>query len=136
MMSIRFRDETALAILWEIISRGNVPHTNSLSLGNDILGSVGSVVHQQQLKVLDVVDEESLVAGGGQETGLLVGSVADLNDSFHISTLFLGQFFEVKFHVPWAYGWYRGSVCGHGHRYPWAFSSWHRHDRTGHSGDG
>jgi hypothetical protein len=27
MMSIRFRDETALAILWEIISQGNVPHT-------------------------------------------------------------------------------------------------------------
>lgn len=45
---------------------------------NDVLGSVGSVVHQQQLKVLDVVDEESLVAGGGQETGLLVGAVADL----------------------------------------------------------
>lgn len=39
---------------------------------------MGSVVHQQQLKVLDVVDEESLVAGGGQETGLLVGAVADL----------------------------------------------------------
>jgi hypothetical protein len=50
---------------------------------------VGSVVHQQQLKVLDVVDEESLVAGGGQETGLLVGAVADLNNSSHISALLL-----------------------------------------------
>lgn len=39
---------------------------------------MGSVVHQQQLKVLDVVDEESLVAGGSQETGLLVGAIADL----------------------------------------------------------
>jgi len=39
---------------------------------------VGSVVHQQQLKVLDVVDEESLVAGGGQEASLFVGAIADL----------------------------------------------------------
>lgn len=55
---------------------------------------MGSVVHQQQLKVLDVVDEESLVAGGGQETGLLVGAVADLNKfTSHQHTLFLGQFF-------------------------------------------
>lgn len=97
---------------------------------------MGSVVHQQQLKVLDVVDEESLVAGGAQETGLLVGAVADLDNSFHISTLFLDYPFKAEFNVPWAYGWYRGNVCGHGHRYPWAFSSWHRHDRTGHSGDG
>lgn len=108
-------------------------------LGNDVLGSVGSVVHQQQLKVLDVVDEESLVAGGGQETGLLVGAVADLKQ-IHIASahfvpwsIFLSR---QEFHIPWAYGWYRGNVCGHGHRYPWAFSSWHRHDRTGHSGDG
>lgn len=47
-------------------------------LAEDVLGSVGSVVHQQQLEVLDVVDEESLVAGGGQEASLLVGSVANL----------------------------------------------------------
>jgi hypothetical protein len=35
-------------------------------------------VHEEELKVLDVVDEESLVAGGHHVTGLLVGTVADL----------------------------------------------------------
>ena len=54
-------------------------------LERDVLGSVGAVVHQQQLEVLDVVDEESLVAGGGEEASLLVGAVADLQ--FHPSAL-------------------------------------------------
>lgn len=46
---------------------------------DDILGGVGSVVHEQQLKVLDVADEEGLVARGGQVAGLLVGAEADLS---------------------------------------------------------
>jgi hypothetical protein len=36
-------------------------------------------VHQEELNVLGVVDEESLVAGGHHVTGLLVGAVADLS---------------------------------------------------------
>jgi hypothetical protein len=44
----------------------------------DILSSEGAVVHQEELDVLGVVDEESLVAGGHHVTGLLVGSVTDL----------------------------------------------------------
>lgn len=43
-----------------------------------VLGGVGAVVHEEQLKVLDVADEESLVAGGHHVAGLLVGTVADL----------------------------------------------------------
>jgi hypothetical protein len=35
-------------------------------------------VHEEELKVLDVADEESLVAGGHHVAGLLVGTVADL----------------------------------------------------------
>jgi cytosine/adenosine deaminase-related metal-dependent hydrolase len=36
-------------------------------------------VHQQQLDILDVADEEGLVAGGGHVASLLVGAEADLN---------------------------------------------------------
>lgn len=35
-------------------------------------------MHEEELKVLDVADEESLVAGGHHVAGLLVGTVADL----------------------------------------------------------
>ena len=35
-------------------------------------------MHQQQLDILDVVDDESLVAGGHHVTGLLVGAESDL----------------------------------------------------------
>lgn len=46
--------------------------------GVDILSSVGAVVHQEELNVLGVVDEEGLVAGGHHVAGLLVAAVADL----------------------------------------------------------
>lgn len=60
-----------------------------LGAGNDVdalaggdgggnLGGVGAVVHHEELEVLDVVDEEGLVAGGHHVAGLLVGAVADL----------------------------------------------------------
>jgi len=39
---------------------------------------VGSVVHKEKLDIVDVADEESLVAGGGHVAGLLVGAIADL----------------------------------------------------------
>jgi hypothetical protein len=35
-------------------------------------------VHEEQLDVLDVADEEGLVARGHHVTGLLVGAIADL----------------------------------------------------------
>lgn len=49
--------------------------------GFNVLGSVASVVHQEELDVVDVADQEGLVAGGRQVTGLLVGAIADLHNS-------------------------------------------------------
>jgi hypothetical protein len=73
MMSIRFLDETLWAILY-FVSGGLLGYRSM----RDVLGSVGSVVHEEKLNVVDVADEEGLVAGGGQEAGLLVGAIADL----------------------------------------------------------
>lgn len=73
MMSIRFLDETLWAIL--CLVSGGLLGDQSI---RDVLGSVGSVVHEEKLNVVDVADEEGLVAGGGQEAGLLVGAIADL----------------------------------------------------------
>lgn len=47
-------------------------------LGPDVLSGEGAVVHEQKLDVVDVVDEEGLVAGGHHVLGLLVRAVADL----------------------------------------------------------
>ena len=43
-----------------------------------LLGGVGLVVHEEEVEVAGVVDEESLVAGGHHVAGLLVGTVANL----------------------------------------------------------
>jgi hypothetical protein len=43
-----------------------------------LLGGVGLVVHEEEVEVAGVVDEESLVAGGHHVAGLLVASVANL----------------------------------------------------------
>lgn len=43
-----------------------------------VLSGVGAVVHEEEVKLADVVDEESLVAGGHHVAGLLVGTVTDL----------------------------------------------------------
>lgn len=43
-----------------------------------VLCGVSLVVHKEQLDVLDVADEESLVARGHHVAGLLVGAIADL----------------------------------------------------------
>jgi hypothetical protein len=43
-----------------------------------LLGGVGLVVHEEEVEVTGVVDEEGLVAGGHHVAGLLVGSVANL----------------------------------------------------------
>lgn len=44
----------------------------------DVLGGVCAVVHEKKVNFADVVDEESLVAGGHHMAGLLVGTVTDL----------------------------------------------------------
>jgi hypothetical protein len=51
----------------------------------DILGGVGAVVHEEQFDVLNVVDEEALVAGGHHVPGLLVGAEADLPSVFMLA---------------------------------------------------
>ena len=53
-------------VLGGVVSQGNV------------LSSIGLVVHEEELDILDVADEESLVAGGHHVAGLLVGAIADL----------------------------------------------------------
>lgn len=45
---------------------------------DSLLGGVGLVVHEEEVEVTGVVDEESLVAGGHHVAGLLVAAVADL----------------------------------------------------------
>lgn len=42
------------------------------------LGSVNTVVHEEELDVTDVGDHEAAVAVGHEVTGLLVGTVTDL----------------------------------------------------------
>lgn len=44
----------------------------------NVLSSVGLVVHEEELDILDVANEESLVAGRHHVAGLLVGAIADL----------------------------------------------------------
>ena len=44
----------------------------------DVLGGVGPGVHEEELDIVDVADDEGLVAGGHHVLGLLVGTVADL----------------------------------------------------------
>jgi hypothetical protein len=39
---------------------------------------VRSVVHEKELQISQVIDDESLVAGGHHVAGLLVGAIADL----------------------------------------------------------
>lgn len=64
--------------------------TQSLRLRNDLntlprgdgvanLGGVGPVVHQEEVDVVGVLDEESLVAGRHHVAGLLVGTIANLS---------------------------------------------------------
>ena len=44
----------------------------------DVLGGVGPGVHEEELDIVDVADDEGLVAGGHHVLGLLVGTVTDL----------------------------------------------------------
>jgi len=56
-------------------------------------------VHEEELNVLGVVDEESLVAGGHHVLGLLVGSITDLfgRISMRVSCRFSSRMFDVRF---------------------------------------
>lgn len=47
-------------------------------MGKNALSSVSAVVHEEEINVLSVVNEESLVAGGHHVSGLLVATVTDL----------------------------------------------------------
>lgn len=46
-------------------------------MGRNALSSVSPVVHEEEINVLGVVNEESLVAGGHHVAGLLVGTETD-----------------------------------------------------------
>lgn len=92
MMSIRFLEETLWAILSCVVSalcstHGSPCPTNfafSLRVFRsepsriNVLCGVDLVVHQEELKVLDVADDKGLVAGGHHVLGLLVGAIANL----------------------------------------------------------
>jgi hypothetical protein len=43
-----------------------------------VLGGIAATVHEQNVKVSGVVDEESAVSIGSKMTGLLVGAIANL----------------------------------------------------------
>lgn len=52
-------------------------HSRDWRRRQNVLSSEGAVVHEEELNVLGVVDEESLVAGGHHVAGLLVGTETD-----------------------------------------------------------
>lgn len=60
-----------------------------MQIFRDVLCGEGAVVHQEQLNILDVVDEEGLVAGGCEVAGLLVGAETDLYRKIYISIILL-----------------------------------------------
>lgn len=77
-MSTRFRAETACEILEKSApnhaSGGILRRTRS-----NVLSGVSAVVHEEEVEVAGVADEESLVARGHHVAGLLVGAIADLD---------------------------------------------------------
>jgi hypothetical protein len=92
MMSIRFLDET----LWAILETKRVsyihpqlPHgktkpisrIGNLERGENALCGIGLVVHEEELDVPDVADEERLVARRGHVLGLAVGAITNLDSS-------------------------------------------------------
>lgn len=62
-------DPVVLLVVWK---------RNARCVQGSLLGGVGLVVHEEEVEVTGVVDEESLVAGGHHVAGLLVAAVADL----------------------------------------------------------
>ena len=92
---IRFLDETACAILQGLVSQCNKATFGDINL---LLGRVCLVVHEEQVEVASVVDEEGLVARWHHVTGLLVVSEADLRTSshqyVHLYITYLGHHFH------------------------------------------
>ena len=84
-ISIRLRAETACAILSSLVSIFPSDLACTVRIGC-LLGSVGPVVHEEQVEVAGVVDEEGLVAGGHHVAGLLVAAVANLQSAISVST--------------------------------------------------
>lgn len=75
-ISIRFFDETALAILdWAC----QICSSCGYVVEPDSLCGVGAVVHEEEFEVADVLNKESLVAGWHHVSGLLVATVTNLN---------------------------------------------------------
>ena len=45
----------------------------------DVLSGISPVVHEENINVADVIDQEGLVAGRHHVSGLLVGAITNLN---------------------------------------------------------
>lgn len=68
----------------------------------NVLSSVGTVVHEKELNVLGVVDEESLVTRGHQVAGLLVATITDLT----LELEYISFLAKICSDVPRAWQWY------------------------------
>lgn len=108
----------------QLLGAGNDVDALAGGDGRGNLGGVGAVVHHEELEVLDVVDQEGLVAGGHHVAGLLVGAVADLGGVFVRERSPRGTPRDKNVQRAWQCC--HGNDGGHGCRYPWAFSSWGR----------
>ena len=58
-----------------------ISRIGNLERGGNALCGIGLVVHEEELDVPDVADEERLVARGGHVLGLAVGAITDLDSS-------------------------------------------------------
>jgi len=63
----------------------------------NVLGGVGLVVHEEEVEVTGVVDEESLVAGWHQVASLPVRTVSDLSRIHEYCGFFLPFFLRTAF---------------------------------------
>ena len=72
-ISTRFREDTACAILDTMLAGGFAADLDAF-----ILSGEGLVVHEEEVDIVAVVDEESLVPGWHQVTGFLIRAVPDL----------------------------------------------------------
>jgi hypothetical protein len=70
MISTRFLDET----LWAILSRVSFDYLSDSPFGCHILGGVGVLMHQQQLNILGVADEEGLGQLASDRKNLGIGN--------------------------------------------------------------
>jgi hypothetical protein len=96
IISTLFLDETACAILERV---SFVCAARHIAWVNELCGE-GLVVHEEEVDVTGVVDEEGLVAGGHHVAGLLVGTVANLYvSSEFVLVLAAARCRRKKFHL-------------------------------------